>query len=52
VLAVSHDGANTPAMRGQFQLAGETAIGTVWLDRKHHRGLTMFVGEGFKGATH
>ncbi|HEX3407720.1 MAG TPA: glycosyltransferase family 39 protein, partial [Caulobacteraceae bacterium] len=49
VLAVSHDGAYTPMMRSQFQSAGETEIGTVWLDRKHHRGLAMFVGEGFKG---
>ena len=50
VLAASHDGANTPAMRSQFQTAGETAIGNVWLDRKHHRSVAMFVGEGFKGA--
>jgi 4-amino-4-deoxy-L-arabinose transferase-like glycosyltransferase len=50
VLAVSHDGAMTPLMRSQFQSAGETDIGTVWLDKKHHRGLAMFVGEGFKGA--
>jgi len=49
VLAVSHDGANTPAMRAQFATAGEDIVGTVWLDRKHHRGLTMFVGEGFRG---
>ena len=49
VLAVSHDGAFTNAMRAQFATASENAIGTVWLDRKHHRGLTMFVGEGFKG---
>jgi hypothetical protein len=49
VLAVSHDGAMTDAMRSQFRSAGETTIGTVWLDRKHHRGVTMFVGEGFRG---
>jgi 4-amino-4-deoxy-L-arabinose transferase-like glycosyltransferase len=50
VLAVSHDGALTDAMRRQFASADETTIGTVWLDRKHHRGLAMFVGEGFRGA--
>ncbi len=49
VLAVSHDGALTAAMRRQFQSAGETDIGEVWMDRKHHRGVAMFVGEGFKG---
>jgi 4-amino-4-deoxy-L-arabinose transferase-like glycosyltransferase len=50
VLAVSHDGALTGAMRRQFQSAGETDIGEVWMDRNHHRGIAMFVGEGFKGA--
>jgi hypothetical protein len=50
VLAVSHDGAFTDAMRRQFATAGEAAIGTVWLDRNHHRGLSMFVGEAFKGG--
>ena len=49
VLAVSHDGALTAAMRRQFQSAGETDIGEVWMDRKHHRGVAMFVGEGFSG---
>jgi 4-amino-4-deoxy-L-arabinose transferase-like glycosyltransferase len=49
VLAVSHDGALTAVMRSQFQSAGETDIGEVWLDKKHHRGVAMFVGEGFKG---
>jgi 4-amino-4-deoxy-L-arabinose transferase-like glycosyltransferase len=48
VLAVSHDGAYTQGMRGQFQRAGETDIGDVWIDRKHRRKLEMFVGEGFK----
>ena len=49
VLAVSHDGAYTAQMRAQFQGAGETDIGEVWLDKTHHRGLAMFVGQGFKG---
>lgn len=49
VLAVSHDGVYTAMMKSQFQSAGETDIGEVWLDRKHHRGLAMFVGEGFRG---
>ena len=49
VLAVSHDGAYTAAMRAQFASAGETDIGEVWTDKTHHRGVAMFVGEGFKG---
>jgi hypothetical protein len=49
-LAVSHDDANTPAMRAQFARAGETTVGEVWLDRKHHRSIAMFVGEAFRGA--
>jgi 4-amino-4-deoxy-L-arabinose transferase-like glycosyltransferase len=49
VLAVSHDGAFTRAMRRQFQSAGETDIGEVWMDRQHRRGIAMFVGEGFRG---
>jgi 4-amino-4-deoxy-L-arabinose transferase-like glycosyltransferase len=50
VLAVSHDGALTDTMRAQFQSAGDTDIGEVWLDKQHHRSVAMFVGEGFKGA--
>ena len=49
VLAVSHDGAYTGAMRAQFQSAGETDIGEVWIDKNHRRGVAIFVGEGFKG---
>jgi 4-amino-4-deoxy-L-arabinose transferase-like glycosyltransferase len=48
VLAASRDGAYTPAMRSQFQRAGETDIGDVWIDRKHDLGIEMFVGEDFK----
>lgn len=49
VLAVSHDGVFTDLMKSQFQSAGQTAIGEVWIDRKHHRSIAMFVGQGFKG---
>lgn len=49
VLAVSHDGVYTDLMKSQFQSAGETDIGEVWLDRKHHRSIALFIGEGFKG---
>jgi 4-amino-4-deoxy-L-arabinose transferase-like glycosyltransferase len=48
VLAVSHDGVYTDLMKRQFQSAGPTAIGEVWIDRKHHRSIAMFVGQGFK----
>jgi hypothetical protein len=48
VLAASRDGAYTPAMRSQFQRAGETDIGDVWIDRKHDLRIEMFVGEDFK----
>jgi len=46
VLAVSN-GVYVNVMRAQFQTAGPTDIGDVWLGGKHTRKIDMFVGEGF-----
>jgi 4-amino-4-deoxy-L-arabinose transferase-like glycosyltransferase len=48
VLAVSKDGVYVNAMRAQFQSAGPTDIGEVWLGGKHTSKVDMFVGEGFR----
>ena len=47
VLAVSN-GVYVNVMRAQFQSAGPTEIGDVWLGGKHTTKIDMFVGAGFK----
>jgi len=49
VLAVSRDGVHTPAMRAQFQSAGETEIGQIWLGHGQRVRMEMFVGQTFRG---
>ncbi|HEY2706969.1 MAG TPA: glycosyltransferase family 39 protein [Caulobacteraceae bacterium] len=50
VLAVSHDGVHTTAMRAQFQQSGPSEIGEIFLDRTHRLKIEMFAGSGFQAA--